>query len=95
LDSVHAANKGDLFVVLDVLWSDAVGSVSGYLQAVRASSAADPSEPVAIPGDRSTARRRRALEVGIDIPDELWQRIAALSDHSPGEACSQSQTSCS
>jgi LDH2 family malate/lactate/ureidoglycolate dehydrogenase len=79
LDSVHEANKGDLFVVADVPWSWAVDDVSAYLDEVRSSSAADPSEPVTVPGDRSGIRRRRALEVGIVIPGQLWERISALA----------------
>jgi L-2-hydroxycarboxylate dehydrogenase (NAD+) len=83
LDSVHMANKGDVFMVIDVPSATALDNVSAYLGEVRKSPAADPAEPVAVPGDGSSVRREHALANGIDVPDEVWlclQRLAKEKD---------------
>ncbi|MER6523875.1 Ldh family oxidoreductase [Streptomyces sp. NPDC001508] len=75
LDSVHPSNKGDVFIVAEAGFGDAV---SEYLAAVRASAPVDPASPVRVPGDSSEARRLRAVTDGIELPAGLWDEISTL-----------------
>lgn len=79
LDSIHPANKGDVFIVVDVPHASVVEQVSAYLNSVRASPAADATDPIAVPGDRSDQRKQHATVRGLDIADGLWAQILAMS----------------
>lgn len=81
LDATEVANKGDIIILIDPAAGE--GSATGlaaYLDRLRASRPADPSRPVAVPGDRMRARRTRALSAGIDLPDPLHDEIRALAE---------------
>jgi L-2-hydroxycarboxylate dehydrogenase (NAD+) len=80
LDSIHPANKGDVFIVVDVPHASVVEQVSAYLNGVRASPAADAADPIVVPGDRSEERKQHAAARGFDIADGLWGQIVALSE---------------
>lgn len=74
LDDVHPSSKGDLFVLL----RGAQRPVEGFLDQVRASPAADPRRPVAVPGDGAARRHRLAQADGLHIDDGLWAELEAL-----------------
>ncbi|MEO2037911.1 MAG: Ldh family oxidoreductase, partial [Martelella sp.] len=75
------ANKGDIVILIDPAAGEGHPSgLAAYLNRLRASRAADPSRPVAVPGDGMRARRMRALAEGIDLPDPLHEEIRALSE---------------
>lgn len=44
----------------------------------RASRPSEPGQSVAIPGDGGRRRRARALATGIELPDEIMEKLAAL-----------------
>jgi len=79
LDSVNACNKGDVFIVIEPASSAMAGSVSAYLDALRACAPAVSTKPVAVPGDRAHAQRTRSLEKGIAIAPEVWRAICVLA----------------
>lgn len=78
LDSVHPANKGDVFIVIDQLLPEATFAVAAYLEAVRQSEPQVIDQPVRVPGDGARARRARALADGIEVPDGLMATLEAL-----------------
>ncbi|MGQ4597831.1 Ldh family oxidoreductase [Nocardia sp. R6R-6] len=78
LDDDHFSTKGDVFIVAQVQ-RGAPHAVAAYLDDVRNSPSADPRTPVSVPGDRSAARRRRALIDGLSIPDALWAELHTLA----------------
>jgi len=79
LDSEHASNKGDLFIVIAPPHADAARAlVTDYLDAVRASPSADPAHPVLIPGDRAHAARDKAMAEGVPLDDGLWEDLKKL-----------------
>ncbi|WP_269499890.1 Ldh family oxidoreductase [Castellaniella sp. S9] len=78
LDSEQPCNKGDVFIVLEPT-TGAAGMVSTFMQELRASPAADPRQPVRIPGDRARQARRDHLEVGIDLAPEVWEQIVEMA----------------
>jgi LDH2 family malate/lactate/ureidoglycolate dehydrogenase len=78
LDSVHPSTKGDVFIVLKPDAAAPAWAVSRYLDEVRASPPVDPRRPVLVPGDRARACRRERIDGGFDVPDDLWDRLAAL-----------------
>jgi L-2-hydroxycarboxylate dehydrogenase (NAD+) len=86
LDSVHPATKGDVFIVANVLDAAVVEHVSAYLNDVRASPAADPAEPIVVPGDRSDRRKQDATVRGLEIPDALWAQLITLSGTAADDA---------
>ncbi len=80
LDTEHPVTKGDLFICLAPerfgVGPETMERLGAYLEELRGSAVA--SEPVAVPGDRARARRRRALAEGIELPDELVARLREL-----------------
>jgi len=79
LDSTHACNKGDVFVVLEPASTGVVGAVSAYLDEIRNCAPVDPRSPVVVPGDGARRRRARNLEQGISLPRDVWERLQALA----------------
>ena len=84
LDSVHASTKGDIFIVMQPNSSGPITSISTYLDEVRASPAASSDSPVAVPGDRSQARRVLAESEGFDVPDAIWEHLVARAQAGSG-----------
>lgn len=90
LDAVHPSTKGDLFVVARPPGDGRVRDIGAYLDLVRTSKRRRPEEPIRIPGDGSRARRRRALQDGFEIPDEIWRSLLSYpradppGDRTPG-----------
>lgn len=79
LDDIHAANKGDLLVLIDA--AAGVGSARSlamYLDRLRQSLPLDPGSPVTVPGDGARARRAAAMDAGIDLPQPLFEHLMAL-----------------
>jgi L-2-hydroxycarboxylate dehydrogenase (NAD+) len=74
LDDDRPSNKGDLFILM----SGGGHSASEYLDEVRRSRPADPSTPVAVPGDGARSRYQDSVADGIEIPDGLWRELTAL-----------------
>jgi LDH2 family malate/lactate/ureidoglycolate dehydrogenase len=81
LDTEHPVTKGDLFICLAPerfgVGPETMDRLGAYLEELRGSAVA--SEPVAVPGDRARARRRRTLAAGVELPDELVARLRELS----------------
>lgn len=77
LDSTRVCNKGDVFIVAEP--SAPVGVVSEYLAQVRDTPPASPERPVLVPGDRARATREQTLARGIDVAEEVWDRITSLT----------------
>jgi L-2-hydroxycarboxylate dehydrogenase (NAD+) len=81
LDVETVCTKGDLFLCVDTAAlgaPDMVASLSSYLDELRSTPAQPGTDGVAIPGDHARERRRRSLEVGIELPDAVWEQIEAL-----------------
>ncbi|MEV5961218.1 Ldh family oxidoreductase [Kribbella sp. NPDC051952] len=74
LDDDRPSNKGDLFILM----SGGGHSAGEYLDEVRRSRPADPSTPVAVPGDGARSRYQDSVADGIEIPDGLWRELTAL-----------------
>ncbi len=80
LDDTHPANKGDLLILIDpAAGAGNAATLGAYLDRLRSSSPADPSRPVAVPGDGSRQRRDKALSSGIDVPETLFDTLSALA----------------
>lgn len=78
LDSDRHCNKGDVFILIDPQKRPAVlESMSRYLDDVRNSGA--PESPVAVPGDRALASRRRRLSEGISLSENTWRAICEFA----------------
>jgi len=81
LDATRQTNKGDIIILIDPAAGEGHPfGLAAYLDRLRASRPADPSRPVAVPGDGMRARRMRALAEGVDLPAPLHQEIRALSE---------------
>lgn len=79
LDADSVCNKGDILLVIEPSAAAGVaGGLAAYLDAVRASPAADPDHPVRIPGDDASRRRSRAREDGFEVDPRLWGELNAL-----------------
>ena len=82
LDSTHACNKGDLFIVIDPGADSALAAtIGGFLDLVRADPPALGFERIAVPGDRSSATRERSTRDGLGIASAVWRRLVELSDY--------------
>lgn len=80
LDDTNPATKGDLLILINpAAGTGGAAALTAYLDRLRASRPAEAQRPVAIPGDRSRARRARAMTTGIDVPDALFDTLAALA----------------
>lgn len=91
LDDVHPSGKGDLFLVL----KGAQHPISGFLNQLRAAPSADPSHPVAVPGDGGERRARAAAGNGLEIDDGLWAELLALRPATNAASAGQgSEESC-
>ncbi|MES2261234.1 MAG: Ldh family oxidoreductase [Pseudomonadota bacterium] len=65
--------------------------VSAYAATLRATRPLDASRPVRVPFERSSAERRRRLEEGvIEIPEQVYQALLALSGHAQPAPATQS-----
>ncbi|WP_273727375.1 Ldh family oxidoreductase [Brucella gallinifaecis] len=79
LDDIHAANKGDLLILIDAAAGDGnVCSLASYLDLLRSSSPSNPESPVAIPGDGARKRRASMERLGIELPPMLLEHLLAL-----------------
>lgn len=79
LDDIHAANKGDLLILIDAAAGDGnVCSLATYLDHLRSSHPSDPKSPVSVPGDGARKRRASMESLGIEIPPLLLEHLLAL-----------------
>lgn len=78
LDSDRICNKGDVFIAMEPAPA-MLEAISGFLDQIRASPAADPERPVLVPGDRANRMREERLVQDVPLPDELWAQICALA----------------
>lgn len=79
LDESNPATKGDVVILIDpTAGAGDTCALTAYLDRLRRSRAADPTRPVAIPGDGSRARRREMLAMGIELPQPLFETLMAL-----------------
>lgn len=79
LDDIHAANKGDLLILIDAAAGDgSVRSLASYLDRLRGSRPSDPASPVAVPGDGARQRRAATERSGIELPQPLLEHLLAL-----------------
>ena len=79
LDDTHAANKGDLLILIDPsVGAGSIPALGAYLDRLRRSRPLDPCRPVAIPGDGARARRATAAQAGIELPQPLLKHLMAL-----------------
>jgi L-2-hydroxycarboxylate dehydrogenase (NAD+) len=80
LDSVNVSNKGDIFIVIAPPHAESAKMlVTDYLDTIRNTTPADPSQPVLVPGDRAHAACQKALEKGIYLDDGLWEDLQTLA----------------
>lgn len=77
LDSTNVCNKGDVFIAVEPSANGRL--ISQYLEAVRNSAPADLTRPVRVPGDRARRTRSESVAAGLDIADEVWNRVTALA----------------
>ncbi len=79
LDDIHPANKGDLLILIHPsAGAGSIPALAAYLDRLRLSRPLDPTQPVAIPGDRAPARRAAAAKTGIELPQPLFDHLTAL-----------------
>ncbi|MBO3761460.1 Ldh family oxidoreductase [Ciceribacter sp. L1K22] len=79
LDDIHAANKGDLVILIDkAAGAGSVPALVAYLDSLRTSRPADPTRPVAIPGDGARDRKATTTGIGIELPQPLLEQLLAL-----------------
>lgn len=79
LDDTHAANKGDLLILIDTASGHGnARSLAAYLDDLRLSPASDTEKPVAIPGDGARRRRIATETAGIELPQPLLESLLAL-----------------
>ncbi|HEV7247902.1 MAG TPA: Ldh family oxidoreductase [Shinella sp.] len=79
LDDDHAANKGDLLVLIDpAAGKGAAPALTAYLDSLRLSRPFDAARPVAVPGDGARSRRAAAMAEGITLPQPLFEQLMAL-----------------
>lgn len=80
LDDEHPVNKGDVLVLIEPrAGAGSAATLTAYLSRLRTSRPADPERPVAVPGDGSRARRKKALSTGIKVPEPLFASLSALA----------------
>jgi LDH2 family malate/lactate/ureidoglycolate dehydrogenase len=83
LDSEFVCNKGDVLIAIRARPEAGLSKrLSEYLDVVRHSPHAEPDQPIAIPGDRATARRTQALKNGFEVDAALWTELKSLSRQS-------------
>ena len=79
LDDIHAANKGDLLILIDAAAGDgSIRSIASYLDRLRGSRPSDLASPVAVPGDGARQRRAATERSGIELPQPLLEHLLAL-----------------
>ncbi|WP_371746767.1 Ldh family oxidoreductase [Shinella sp. H4-D48] len=79
LDDDHAANKGDLLILIDPeAGKGAASALTAYLDGLRLSRPLDAARPVAVPGDGARSRRAAAMAEGITLPHLLFEQLTAL-----------------
>lgn len=79
LDDSHAANKGDLLILINAAAGDgSTRSLASYLDRLRGSHPSDPVIPVAVPGDGARQRRAATEQSGIELPKPLLEHLLAL-----------------
>jgi L-2-hydroxycarboxylate dehydrogenase (NAD+) len=79
LDAEKPCNKGDVFIIIDPVSDAVTGSISAYLDAIRACAPSDPDRPVMVPGDGSRSRRAERMAKGIPIAEDVWVAIRELA----------------
>jgi len=80
LDSSHPSNKGDVFIAIcpqNIPHARAI--VSEYLSELRETLPARPGQPVLVPGDRARISRERSMKEGINIDDNLFNKLKKLA----------------
>jgi LDH2 family malate/lactate/ureidoglycolate dehydrogenase len=79
----EAQGIGHFFLLIDparLIGREAyAAAMARFRDIVRATPAADPAQPVLLPGERELARRARALREGIEVPAALLAELRALS----------------
>lgn len=79
LDDINAANKGDVFILIDPAAGDgSVRPLASYLDHLRGSHPSDPANPVTVPGDGARQRRAATVRSGIELPHPLLEQLLAL-----------------
>lgn len=79
LDDIHAANKGDLVILIDAAaGGGSVRSLASYLDHLRSSRPSDAANPVTVPGDGARQRRATTKRSGIELPQPLLEHLLAL-----------------
>lgn len=80
LDSDAVCNKGDVLIVIQPPSAPGLGNrLEAFLQAIRASPAAEAGYTVRVPGDGAAQRRTQLLREGFDVRPELWDELQALA----------------
>lgn len=78
LDSEHPCNKGDVFIVLEPQEQSAQ-IIGQFMDALRASPAAEPGNPVRVPGDRARSKRDSSLQQQITLAPAVWAQIQDMA----------------
>lgn len=83
LDTTEVSSKGDVFLAASprmLTGSDHLDAIDDYVDALRESVPRDPSEPVAVPGDRARATRTARLEAGtVEVSTSAWTTVQGLA----------------
>lgn len=79
LDAQSVCNKGDVLIVIQPAAApDLAVRLAEYLEAIRASPAADGEQAIHVPGDGAARRRARSRDEGFDIAPRLWEELHAV-----------------
>lgn len=88
LDSDQPCNKGDVFMLF-CPQDGMAQQIGAWLDLLRQSPAADPAQPLRVPGDRALDTRARRAGGEIALPPEIWttiRRLAGLAETETKEA---------
>lgn len=77
------SGTGHFFLLIDperLLGAKVYGdAMARFSEQIRSTPAAEPEQPVQLPGEREQRRRARSLAEGIQLPGDLLQKIEALA----------------
>ncbi len=87
-NATEAQGTGHFFVLIDparLIGREAyAAAMARFRELIKDTPAADPAEPVLLPGERELARRERSLAHGVELPSALLDELRALGKSAPG-----------
>ncbi|MFJ4286903.1 Ldh family oxidoreductase [Paenarthrobacter nicotinovorans] len=79
LDDDRTSTKGDV-LILARPGTGTAARIGAYLDILRAEKPQEGSAAVTVPGDRARAARDEHITTGLELNDELWDRLVRLSN---------------